>query len=211
MEVAAQRPSRNGLRRVLELGDADSEYLVRLTAAAALRQAGLPVPRKPEPAESGRTMSDYASVLQWARREHRALIYTAAGMIDVRLFGEQAPLTCWNFARLARDHFFDRGHWHRVVPDFVLQDGCPRGDGYGGSPENIRDEINRERFLPGTLGMALSGKDTGSSQFFLTHSDQPHLDGRYTVFGRIERGQPVADEVSQGAGIDSIRVVEGRR
>jgi cyclophilin family peptidyl-prolyl cis-trans isomerase/HEAT repeat protein len=228
IEAAALHPERPAARRLLAQASSDPEYLVRRAAAEALRRAGAveaahhagaaePLPsaatarvRDPEPVETGLSAADYASILEWARRDHWAAIETEDGVIAVRLFAREAPLTCWNFARLARSGFFDHGRWHRVVPDFVLQDGCPRGDGYGGSPDAIRCEINRERFLAGTLGMALSGKDTGSSQFFLTHSDQPHLDGRYTVFGRIETGGAIADAVVQGDPIRSIRVVERR-
>ena len=90
----------------------------------------------------------------------------------------------------------------------MLQAGCDRGDGFGGSDRVIRCEINRHRFVAGALGMALSGKDTGSSQFFFTHSEQPHLNGRYTVFGQIERGQEAADRITQGANLWSVRVVD---
>ena len=144
-----------------------------------------------------------------SRREWRAEIETDGGTLAIRLFTRDAPLTCWNFARLCERSFYDGGSWHRVVPDFVLQDGCPRGDGWGGPPWQIRCEINRHRYDRGALGMALSGKDTGGSQFFLTHSEQPHLDGGYTVFGSMESGQSIADRIVQGAPIHRIRVVEG--
>jgi cyclophilin family peptidyl-prolyl cis-trans isomerase len=96
--------------------------------------------------------------------------------------------------------------WHRVVPNFVLQDGDPRGDGSGGPGYVIRDEINGHRYLRGTLGMALSGPDTGGSQFFIAHSPQPHLDGGYTVFGRVVAGMDAADRVVQDDPILSIEV-----
>jgi cyclophilin family peptidyl-prolyl cis-trans isomerase/HEAT repeat protein len=208
IEVAATRTERAGMRRLLTECCHDPEYIVRREAAAALRKAGLAPPREPEPVETGRGPDETRAILEWAQRDHWALIETQGGEIALRLFSQEAPLTCWNFAELARAGFFDHGHWHRVVPDFVLQDGCPRGDGYGGSAREIRCEINRQRYLAGTLGMALSGKDTGSSQFFITHSCQPHLDGRYTVFGRIEKGQDQADDVTQGADIRTIRVID---
>jgi cyclophilin family peptidyl-prolyl cis-trans isomerase len=84
------------------------------------------------------------------------------------------------------------------VPNFVIQDGDPRGDGNGGPGTVIRDELNRQRYVRGTVGMALSGPDTGGSQFFLVHSPQPHLDGRYTVFGRLAAGFQVLDLIVQG-------------
>ena len=121
-----------------------------------------------------------------------------------------APITCWNFARLANGGYYDAGSWHRVVPDFVVQDGCPRGDGWGGPPWQIRCEINRHEYATGALGMALSGKDTGGSQYFITHSAQPHLDGGYTVFGRVVSGQEVADAIVQGSRVRAVRVLDGR-
>lgn len=206
--AASENASRPRMRQLLFECCTDANYLVRREAAAALHKAGGTPPAEPEPVETGRRPEDYRSILEWAEKDHWALIETEGGTIVVRLLSRVAPLTCWNLAGLAGEGFFDHGLWHRVVPDFVLQDGCPRGDGFGGAPREIRCEINRERFLPGTLGMALSGKDTGSSQFFLTHSDQPHLDGRYTVFGRIEQGAWLADQVTQGSPIQAIRVVE---
>jgi cyclophilin family peptidyl-prolyl cis-trans isomerase len=101
----------------------------------------------------------------------------------------------------------DRHRWHRVVPNFVLQDGDTRGDGGGGPGYAIRDEINRIRYDRGVLGMALSGPDTGGSQFFITHSPQPHLDGGYTIFGRVVRGMDVADRVVQDEPILEMRII----
>jgi cyclophilin family peptidyl-prolyl cis-trans isomerase len=94
-----------------------------------------------------------------------------------------------------------------VVPNFVIQDGDPRGDGSGGPGYAIRDEINPLRYLRGTLGMALSGPDTGGSQYFITHSPQPHLDGGYTVFGRVTADMDAVDRVTQEDPITFIRAV----
>jgi cyclophilin family peptidyl-prolyl cis-trans isomerase len=93
------------------------------------------------------------------------------------------------------------------VPNFVLQDGDPTGIGNGGPGYAIRDEMNRVRYLRGTLGMALSGPDTGGSQWFITHSPLPHLDGGYTVFGRVTTGMDVADGVVQDDPITSIEII----
>jgi cyclophilin family peptidyl-prolyl cis-trans isomerase len=103
-----------------------------------------------------------------------------------------------NLLRLAEHGYFDGQEWPRMVPNFVLQGGDPRGDTSGGPGYAIRDEINRERYLRGTLGMALSGPDTGGSQFFIAHSPQPHLDGTYTVFGRVVAGMDVVDRLLVG-------------
>ena len=144
---------------------------------------------------------DSASVLP------RVRIRTAAGVIELELFPQEAPLTVLNFLTLAERGYFNNGRWHRVVPNFVLQDGDPRGDGSGGPGFAIRDEINRLRYDRGTLGMALSGPDTGGSQWFITHAPQPHLDGGYTIFGRVVDGMDVADRVVQDDPILSIEVV----
>jgi cyclophilin family peptidyl-prolyl cis-trans isomerase len=96
-----------------------------------------------------------------------------------------------------------------VVADFVVQGGDPRGDGSGGPGYSVRDELNERPYLRGTVGMALSGPDTGGSQFFITHSPQPHLDAKYTVFGRVVNGQAVVDRLQQGDRIDRIRIWDG--
>lgn len=199
---------RPGMPRLLTLAAEDSHYLVRRAAWEAMREHRLAPPREPEPVETDLDAAGLAEVIDWARSDHWAVFETEEGTVVARLYTRDAPLTCWNFARLARDGFFDRSRWHRVVPDFVLQAGCDRGDGFGGSDRVIRCEINRRRFVAGALGMALSGKDTGSSQFFFTHSEQPHLNGRYTAFGQIERGQEAADRITQGANLWSVRVVD---
>ena len=116
----------------------------------------------------------------------------------MRLACPQAPLTCLNFLQLAGQGFFDGLPFHRVVPDFVVQGGDPRGDGSGGPGYTIRDEINRLRYDRGAVGMALAGPDTGGSQFFITLSPQPHLDGGYTVFGEVVAGDEVLDQIRAG-------------
>jgi cyclophilin family peptidyl-prolyl cis-trans isomerase len=110
---------------------------------------------------------------------------------------------------LARRGFFDGLPIHRVVPDFVIQGGDPRGDGEGGPGFTIRDEINQRPYLRGTVGMALDWADTGGSQFFITHSPQPHLDAKYTVFGRVIAGMEIVDQIQQGDVIRRIRVWDG--
>jgi cyclophilin family peptidyl-prolyl cis-trans isomerase/HEAT repeat protein len=123
---------------------------------------------------------------------------TRKGDITVALDTEQAPLTSGNLYALARKGYFRNVTFHRVVPDFVAQGGDPRGDGEGGPGYSIRCEITRRPYLRGTMGMALSGKDTGGSQFFFTHTPQPHLDGRYTVFGEVTAGMEVVDALLEG-------------
>jgi len=139
----------------------------------------------------------------------RVFIETARGTIEVELTVLDAPQTARNFAALARRGFFNGLQIHRVVPNFVVQDGDPRGDGEGGPGYTIRDELNERPFLRGTVGMALSWRDTGGSQFFIAHSPQPHLDARYTVFGRVVNGMDVVDRIQQGDTITRVRVWDG--
>ena len=126
--------------------------------------------------------------------------------MELALFTNEAPLTVYNVSSLAARGYFDGQHFHRVVPNFVAQGGDPRGDGSGGPGYAIRDELNRRRYARGTLGMALSGPNTGGSQFFVTHSPQPHLDGGYTVFGQLLSGGDVLDRIIQGDRIVRVTV-----
>lgn len=139
----------------------------------------------------------------------QAYIDTPKGTVQIELAILDAPRTVANFISLARRNYFRGVQLHRVVPDFVVQDGDPRGDGQGGPGYTIRDEINQRPYLRGTVGMALDWADTGGSQFFITHSPQPHLDGRYTVFGQVVAGMDVVDRLQQWDTIDRIRVWDG--
>ena len=139
-----------------------------------------------------------------------AYIDTEKGMIQIELAVLDAPRTVANFISLARRNFLGATPFHRVVPNFVVQDGDPRGDGEGGPGYTIRDEINQRPYLRGTVGMALDWEDTGGSQFFITHSPQPHLDGRYTVFGRVVVGMEVVDRAA-AVGSDPVGADLGRR
>ena len=127
-----------------------------------------------------------------------ATLFTTKGRIDLTLRPDEAPHTVANFARLARRGFYNGQLFHRVVPDFVAQGGDPRGDGWGGPGYTIRCEIGPLPYTRGAVGMALSGKDTGGSQFFITHTAHPHLDGGYTVFGALRAGGDVLDALTVG-------------
>ena len=154
--------------------------------------------------------SDYPQIVEWARQPHTATIRMVRGRIEIALLTHDAPITTWNFAHLARDHFFDNTSFMRVVPNFVIQGGDPRNDMEGGPGYSIRDEINLQKYTRGAIGMALSGPDTGGSQFFITHSPQPHLDGGYTIFGRVTDGMnAVVDQTERGDRVESI-VIDGR-
>jgi HEAT repeat protein/cyclophilin family peptidyl-prolyl cis-trans isomerase len=127
-----------------------------------------------------------------------AVIQTKRGNIEIELFGDDATQVVANFIRLAKSGFYDGLNFHRVVPNFVIQGGCPRGDGWGDPGYNIRSEFNQHRFERGMVGIAHAGKDTGGCQFFITHSPQPHLNGRYTIFGRVTKGMEIVDRIAQG-------------
>jgi cyclophilin family peptidyl-prolyl cis-trans isomerase/HEAT repeat protein len=186
-------------------------YLIRLwaednwpAAAAAWGQAF--------PLSSERTMEDYRDIVRRlqvgpdsARYPRVRVDIDQVGVVELELYGPEAPLTVANFLRLADRRYFDGQRFHRVVPNFVVQAGDPRGDGWGGPGGAIRDEINERRYGPYTVGMALSGPDTGGSQWFITLSAQPHLDGGYTVFGEVAGGVPALLRVTQGDLIRSIR------
>ena len=142
-----------------------------------------------------------------AARESPVLrIETERGTMDLVLYVSDAPITVHNITTLARRGYFDGQRFHRVVPNFVIQAGDPRGDGNGGPGYAIRDELNRHRYGRGTLGMARSGPNTGGSQFFITHSPQPHLDGGYTVLGELVSGFDVLDRLIQGDRIVRVTV-----
>ena len=139
-----------------------------------------------------------------------AFIETVRGTIEFELAVVDAPQTARNFMSLARKGFFNGLQVHRVVPNFVIQDGDPRGDGEGSPGYTIRDELNDRPYLRGTVGMALAWRDTGGSQFFITHSPQPHLDAKYTAFGHVVNGMDVVDRIQVGDTIQRVRVWDGK-
>jgi cyclophilin family peptidyl-prolyl cis-trans isomerase/HEAT repeat protein len=187
------------------------DYLVR-RAAAARFPAAAALWGDESPITTRRTLEDYRDVTRRlvmpAERDGvlpRLVIETERGTIRLTLYAGDAPISVDALLRLADRNYFDGSAWHRVVPNFVIQDGDPRGDGWGGPGFALRDEINRHRYETGTVGMALSGPDTGGSQFFITHNPQPHLDGTYTVIGRVDEGMDVVNRVTQGERIRRIR------
>jgi cyclophilin family peptidyl-prolyl cis-trans isomerase/HEAT repeat protein len=164
------------------------------------------------PINTGRSGLDYREIVRRfllptspERAQHVFLEVDQKGTVELELFGYEAPLTVANFLALVDRHYFDRLRFHRVVPNFVVQDGDPRGDGNGGPGTAIRDELNRRRFEGMMLGMALSGPDTGGSQWFVNVSPQPHLDGTFTIFGKVVAGHGTLLRVLQGDLIRTIR------
>jgi cyclophilin family peptidyl-prolyl cis-trans isomerase len=137
-------------------------------------------------------------------------IETERGTLVIRLLPREAPLTVRNFLTLARRGYFDGVRIHRVAPGFVVQDGDPTGTGNGGPGYEIRDELNTVPYETGTVGMALAGPDTGGSQWFATLAPEPHLDGAYTVFGRVIGGTEIAGRIEQGDRIVRVAVAPER-
>ncbi|MFL6195551.1 MAG: peptidylprolyl isomerase [Thermoanaerobaculia bacterium] len=178
-------------------------YVLRREAGVQLGKLGQKVPAL-GPAERTRSLDLYREIVQRTRRPRTVELRTSRGPITLRLDCPQAPMTCLNFLNLASQGFYDGLSFHRVVPDFVAQGGDPKGDGSGGPGYAIRDEINLLRYDRGAVGMALAGPDTGGSQFFITLSPQPHLDGGYTVFGHVTAGEGVLDQLRIGDRIEGV-------
>ncbi len=127
-----------------------------------------------------------------------ATLHTNHGAIDIELFPDAAPKTVDNFTKLARDGFYDGLIFHRVIPDFMIQGGCPQGDGTGGPGYTFEDEFNEHPVVRGALAMANAGPNTNGSQFFIvTTEEAPWLDGKHTVFGRVTEGMDVVDRISE--------------
>ena len=193
-------------------GLADKDWAVRVRALDVLAKLDPPADHRlairPAP---GTPISPYddPQLIAPAYSPH-VFIETARGTIEFELAVLDAPQTSRSFVALARKGFFNGLQVHRVVPNFVVQDGDPRGDGEGGPGYTIRDELNERQYVRGTVGMALAWKDTGGSQFFITHSPQPHLDGRYTAIGHVISGMDVVDRIQVGDVIQRIRVWDGK-
>ncbi|MCF6242546.1 MAG: peptidylprolyl isomerase [Bacteroidales bacterium] len=140
--------------------------------------------------------------------DQKVSIKTSKGDIIIRLDVEDNPATVATFIELIKSGFYTALHIHRVVPNFVIQDGCPRGDGWGSPDFSIRSEFYNSYYGTGALGMASAGKDTESSQWFITHSPTPHLDGRYTLFGKVIEGMDVVHKIEVGDEIYNIELID---
>lgn len=148
------------------------------------------------------------SVLSEINDSSRVYVITTKGQIELELYQHEAPGSVANFLKLATDNFYDGNVIHRVAPNFVVQAGCPRGDGYGALDYSIRSEFGPIYYEDaGYLGMASAGKDTEATQWFITHSPTPHLDGRYTIFGKVTSGMDVVHKLQIGDSIVDIRVL----
>lgn len=140
--------------------------------------------------------------------ELKAQIKTNKGDISVELFPDEAPLTVTNFVNLAQRGYYDGVAFHRVINDFMVQGGDPTGTGRGGPGYQFKDECSPERRhdSAGVLSMANAGPGTNGSQFFITHGPQPHLDGKHTVFGKVEKGQSVVAGIEQGDKMTKVEI-----
>lgn len=140
----------------------------------------------------------------------KATITTNKGVMQVDLYAEETPITVSNFVKLAKEGFYDGLTWHRVIPDFVIQGGCPNGTGTGGPGYTIECEVTAEKqhHERGVLSMAHAGRDTGGSQFFVCHSrtNTAHLDGNHTCFGIVTDGLDIIDDIRVGDTIDKIEI-----
>ncbi len=126
----------------------------------------------------------------------QATLHTSEGPIEIEFFPEDAPKTVENFTKLATDGFYDGLIFHRVIPDFMIQGGCPQGTGTGGPGYQFEDEFNDHKVVKGALAMANSGPNTNGSQFFVVTAEAtPWLDGKHTVFGQVTTGQDVVDRI----------------
>lgn len=137
----------------------------------------------------------------------KAIIKTNKGDISFDFFDSDAPGTVANFVKLAESGFYNGLSFHRVISNFMVQGGCPRGDGTGGPGYSIKCEINPNKHLAGSLSMAHRGKNTGGSQFFICHSSQPHLDGVHTVFGRTQ-DMTVVNAIRTGDKMNEVVIVK---
>ena len=153
------------------------------------------------------------------KKKYTATFKTEAGDFAVELFADKAPKTVNNFVFLARDGFYDGVTFHRVIADFMIQTGCPKGTGTGGPGYSFPDEFHKElkHDRPGILSMANSGPGTNGSQFFITHGPTPHLDNKHTVFGKVTKGLDVVLAIPErdpqrartpGTKINSIEITE---
>jgi peptidyl-prolyl cis-trans isomerase B (cyclophilin B) len=144
-------------------------------------------------------------------KTYKAIIETDRGVIELALYPQHAPKTVNNFLFLAKEGFYDEVSFHRVIKNFMIQGGDPTGTGRGGPGYKFADELKKNplRHETGVISMANSGPNTNGSQFFITHSPQPHLDGRHTVFGKVVSGQDVVDAIQQGDKMLHIEIQEG--
>jgi cyclophilin family peptidyl-prolyl cis-trans isomerase/HEAT repeat protein len=186
--------------------DADARIGIHDALAALAGKSFADSVEHAHPAKNAQPNS-YAADFADPPHERGAVLHTTAGDIEWAFDAAEAPHTVRNFVTLADRGYFNGTTLHRVVPNFVVQDGDPTGTGSGGPGYTIRCEYNRLHYVPGMVGMALSGKDTGGSQWFITHSPQLHLDGKYTIFAHVTRGMDVVHALVQGDRVLKVEIL----
>jgi len=212
--LAAQKDE--AARSVLqEAARTDPARVVRESAARALAALGESPPPDPGPGPARPDLDYRLALLPYdpvpgvALWSPRAFLHTRHGTIEILLDVVDTPLTTTSFIDLARRGFYDGLVFHRVDSNFVVQGGCPRGDGNGGPGYTLRSEVSGRPFGRGAVGLAQSGKDTGGSQFFITLSPQPPLDGSYPLFGTVVAGMDVVEKVRPGDVIERVEIWSG--
>lgn len=163
---------------------------------------------------SGTIRPEFNSPVDWdlvlrIPENQQVIVETDSGNLTLEIWPLKAPGTCARFIRLIKEGYYNNKRVHRVVPGFVMQTGCPRGDGFGSLMETIRAEFHESaEFKAGTIGMASAGPDTESCQWFITHTPTPHLNGRYTAFGRVTEGLEQLSRMTRGTRIRSVRLLD---
>jgi cyclophilin family peptidyl-prolyl cis-trans isomerase len=182
--------------RLRKMAKEDPDFRVRTEAANSLEKLGEPrpevAPAQDLPGKAAPLKDEY---LKSRQGRYTAVLTTNRGEIEIELLHQEAPRTVQNFIELAEKGFYNGLLFHRVVPNYVIQTGCPIGNGWGSPGYEIRCETSPLRYERGMVGMAHAGKDTGGSQFFITHSRAPHLDGRYTIFAKVTKGMEIVDTI----------------
>jgi cyclophilin family peptidyl-prolyl cis-trans isomerase/HEAT repeat protein len=210
---ALARYGRQAAEGVLREALSDRDYAVRVRAAALLAPLvpleDVAAAIRPAPIRHPAEYFESPELLAPTVSPH-LFIDTDRGTIEIELAVLDAPNACATVVALAAKGFFNGLVFHRVVPNFVAQGGDPRGDGEGGPGFTIRDEFNEQPYLRGTVGLALDWPETGGSQFFITHSPQPHLDARYTVVGRVVSGMDAVDRLQPWDVMRRVRVWDGK-
>jgi len=191
--------------RQTSTGSRKKKLLIALGAVVAVVVAVVVITTMPE---GPKTYSAPPAMTIDTSKQYTATIETEKGDLVLELFANDVPVTVNNFVFLARDGFYDGLTFHRVVPGFVVQGGCPIGNGRGGPGYRFDDEITEHTHVAGALSMANSGPNTNGSQFFITYTPQHHLDGLHSVFGQLVQGMDVMETIEQGDVIIRVTIEE---
>ncbi len=203
---AVMSDKRNELSKALAELKLPAEMETYMALGKALREYGVDAPKVPE--EQKKISSIDWTAIDELNPGHQVRLSTSKGDIIIALYPDRAPGTVSSFLTLIRSDYYKGKTFHRVVPNFVIQTGCPRGDGYGSLDFTLRSELAGAYYDgEGYVGMASAGAHTEGTQFFITHSPAPHLDGRYTIFGRVTSGMDVVHAITIGDTITQIQIV----